>query len=91
MRSYVLYDNGDFNLHSVKCATSYDNYAGASWSNGGEFKEIIIKEFEGGIKSPLHLVKVAFQSPMLVKYNSRREVKHTGGGLSVVLFYKALT
>ena len=48
MRSYVLYDNGDFNLHPVKCATSDDNYAGASWSNEGEFKKIMIKEFEGG-------------------------------------------
>ena len=88
MRSYVLYGNGDFNLRPVKCATSDDNYAGASWSNEGEFKKIIIKEFEGGIKSALHLVKVAFQSPMLVKHNSRREVKHTGGGLSVVVLFQ---
>ena len=50
MRSYVLYGNGDFNLRPVKCATSDDNYAGASWSNEGEFEQIMIKEFEGGNK-----------------------------------------
>ena len=43
MRSYVLYGNGDFNLRPVKCATSDDNYAGASWSNEGEFGQIMIK------------------------------------------------
>ena len=74
MKSFVLDDNGDFNLHPVKCATSDDNYAGASWSNEGEFKQIMIKEFERGTKCALYLVKVAFQLPMLVKNNSRREV-----------------
>ena len=50
MRSFVLDDNGYFTHPPFKCATSDDNYAGASWSNEGEFEQIVIRKFEGGIK-----------------------------------------
>ena len=43
MRSFVLDNNGYLTLPLFKCATSADNYAGACWTNEGEFDQIFIK------------------------------------------------
>ena len=44
MRGFVLDNDGYLTLPLFKCATSADNYAGACWTNEGEFDQIFIKD-----------------------------------------------